>query len=67
MRASSGRAAIKVLMRGGGDLASGVAWRLYHCGFKIAITEIAQPMAVRRKVSFCEAVYDGEAEVDGVK
>ncbi|MFH1124754.1 MAG: selenium-dependent molybdenum cofactor biosynthesis protein YqeB, partial [Pseudomonadota bacterium] len=60
-------AAIKVLMRGGGDLASGVAWRLHHCGFKILITEIAQPMAVRRKVSFCEAVYDGEAEVEGVK
>ena len=58
---------IRVLLRGGGDLASGVAWRLHRCGFRIYITEIAQPMAVRRKVSFCEAVYDGETLVEGVK
>jgi xanthine dehydrogenase accessory factor len=58
---------IKVLIRGGGDLASGVAWRLHVCGFAVCITEIAQPMAVRRTVSFCEAVYDGQTEVEGVK
>jgi xanthine dehydrogenase accessory factor len=58
---------IKVGLRGGGDLASGVAWRLYQCGFKVFITEIAKPMAVRRKVAFCEAVYDGRAEVEGVE
>jgi xanthine dehydrogenase accessory factor len=58
---------VKVLVRGGGDLASGVAWRLHVCGFRVCITEIAQPMAVRRAVSFCEAVYDGQAEVEGVK
>lgn len=58
---------IVVLIRGGGDIASGVAWRLHHCGFKVLMTEIARPMAVRRKVAFCEAVYDGEAEVEGVK
>ena len=58
---------IRVLLRGGGDLASGVAWRLHRCGFRICITEIAQPLAVRRKVSFCEAVYDGETLVEGVK
>ena len=57
---------IKVLIRGGGDLASGVAWRLHQCGFKVLITEIAHPMAVRRKVSFCEAVYDGQTQVEGV-
>ncbi|MEJ2723169.1 MAG: selenium-dependent molybdenum cofactor biosynthesis protein YqeB [Deltaproteobacteria bacterium] len=57
---------IKVLIRGGGDLASGVAWRLHRCGFKVLITEIAHPTAVRRKVSFCEAVYDGKTEVEGV-
>ncbi len=55
-----------VLIRGGGDLASGVAWRLHHCGFKVLVTEIEKPMAVRRKVSFCEAVYDGTAVVEGV-
>ncbi len=58
---------IKVGLRGGGDLASGVAWRLYQSGFKVFITEIANPMAVRRKVAFCEAVYDGRAEVEGVE
>ena len=58
---------IKVLIRGGGDLASGVAWRLFRCGLRVYLTEIAQPMAVRRKVSFCEAVYEGETVVEGVK
>jgi xanthine dehydrogenase accessory factor len=58
---------LRVLVRGGGDLASGVAWRLHVSGFKVAVTEIHQPMAVRRTVSFCEAVYDEEAQVEGVK
>jgi xanthine dehydrogenase accessory factor len=58
---------IKVGIRGGGDLASGVAWRLFQSGFKVFITEIARPLAVRRKVAFCEAVYDGHAEVEGVE
>ena len=58
---------IKVLIRGGGDIASGVAWRLHQCGFRVFITEIDQPMAVRRKVSFCEAVYDGLAQVEGIE
>lgn len=58
---------ICVLIRGGGDLASGVAWRLHHCGFRVLITEIARPLAVRRRVAFCEAVYDGETVVEGVK
>jgi len=57
---------VKVLVRGGGDLASGVAWRLHQSGFKVVITEIAQPLAVRRKVAFCEAVYDGQSVVEGV-
>jgi xanthine dehydrogenase accessory factor len=58
---------IKVCIRGGGDLASGIAWRLYQSGFKVFITEIAKPLAVRRKVAFCEAVYDGRAVVEGVE
>ncbi|RJR39837.1 MAG: EF2563 family selenium-dependent molybdenum hydroxylase system protein [Desulfobacteraceae bacterium] len=56
-----------VLIRGGGDIGTGIAWRLHHCGFQLIITEIPQPLAVRRKVSFCEAVYDGFTEVEGVK
>ncbi|HIJ58783.1 MAG TPA: EF2563 family selenium-dependent molybdenum hydroxylase system protein [Deltaproteobacteria bacterium] len=56
-----------ICVRGGGDIASGVAWRLHQCGFRVLITEIPKPMAVRRKVAFCEAVYDGHAEVEGVE
>jgi xanthine dehydrogenase accessory factor len=58
---------IKVCVKGGGDIASGVAWRLHQCGFCVYITEIQHPMAVRRKVSFCEAVYDGHMVVEGVE
>ena len=58
---------ISILIKGGGDIASGIAWRLRQCGFRIFITEIDQPMAVRRKVSFCEAVYDGRVDVEGVE
>jgi xanthine dehydrogenase accessory factor len=58
---------IKVCIKGGGDLASGVAWRLFQCGFKVFITEIDQPTAVRRKVAFCEAIYDGSTIVEGVE
>lgn len=58
---------IRVGVKGGGDLASGVVWRLHQCGFKVFITEIDQPRAVRRTVAFCEAVYDGNASVEGVE
>ena len=55
-----------VLLRGGGDLASGVALRLYRAGIKLVISELAQPLAVRRAVSFGEAVYEGVHTVEGV-
>lgn len=55
-----------ILVRGGGDLASGVALRLFRAGIKVAITELAQPLAVRRAVSFAEAVYEGQHTVEGV-
>jgi len=58
---------LRICVRGGGDIASGVCWRLNRCGFRVLITEISQPMAVRRTVSFCEAVYDGRAGVQGVE
>ena len=57
---------VRILVRGGGDLASGVAWRLHQCGFRVVVTEIPEPLAVRRKVAFCEAVYDGQSVVEGV-
>jgi len=55
-----------VLIRGAGELATGVAYRLHSSHFQICLTDIDQPQAVRREVSFCEAVYDGEKKVEGV-
>lgn len=55
-----------VLIRGGGDLASGVALRLHRAGIKLLIVELDKPLAVRRTVSFAEAVYAGEVDVEGV-
>jgi xanthine dehydrogenase accessory factor len=55
-----------ILLRGGGDLASGVALRLHHAGFQVVITELPRPLAVRRLVSFSEAVYDGQTTVEDV-
>lgn len=55
-----------ILIRGGGDLASGVALRLFRVGFQVAILELDKPLAVRRTVSFSEAVYEGTHTVEGV-
>ena len=55
-----------VLIRGGGDLATGAALRLHRAGIKVVISELAQPLAVRRTVSFSEAVYEGQHTVEGV-
>ena len=55
-----------LVVRGGGDLDSGVIHRLYRCGYRVLILASARPSAIRREVSFCEAVYDGEAFVEGV-
>jgi len=56
-----------ILIRGAGEMASGVAWRLFQSHFKILLTEIPQPLAVRREVSFCEAVYEGTKKVEGIE
>ena len=56
----------RILVRGGGDLASGVIHRLYRCGYRVLILESEAPSAIRREVSFCEAVYEGEAFVEGI-
>jgi xanthine dehydrogenase accessory factor len=55
-----------VLIRGGGDLASGVAVRLHRSGFKVVITELAKPLAVRRLASFGDAIYRGEMTLEGI-
>jgi xanthine dehydrogenase accessory factor len=54
------------MIRGGGDLATGVALRLIRSGIPVVITELAQPLAVRRSVSFAEAVYAGEMSIEGI-
>lgn len=56
----------KVLLRGGGDLASGTAARLHRIGCRVLITELHQPLVLRRKASFAEAVFAGEVEVEGI-
>jgi xanthine dehydrogenase accessory factor len=56
---------LKVLVRGGGELATAMACRLADSHFKIIMTEVSKPQAVRRNVSFCEAVYEGTKTVEG--
>lgn len=56
-----------VLIRGAGDLASGVALKLHNSGFLVVMAEIAAPSSIRRVVSFSEAVYEGQQEIEGVK
>jgi len=55
---------LRVLIRGGGDLGSGVAIRLHRAGFFVLITELPQPLVVRRKVAFAEAIYSQVARVE---
>jgi xanthine dehydrogenase accessory factor len=54
------------MVRGGGDLASGVALRLHRAGIKVVITELPRPLTVRRAVAFSEAVYRGHTQVEEV-
>lgn len=56
-----------VIVRGGGDIASGTICKLHNCGFKVIVLETATPSSIRRKVSFSEAVYEGECIVEGIK
>ncbi|MBI1878574.1 MAG: EF2563 family selenium-dependent molybdenum hydroxylase system protein [Chloroflexi bacterium] len=55
-----------VLIKGAGDLASGVAYRLKRSGFALIMTELPTPLLVRRTVCFGEAVYNGEVTVEGL-
>jgi xanthine dehydrogenase accessory factor len=55
-----------ILIRGGGDIATGVAHRLHRAGFALLITELPQPLCVRRAVSFAEAVYSRQVTVEGI-
>ncbi len=59
---------LKILIRGAGEMATGSACRLHNSGFfRILMTEIEKPLAVRRSVSFCEAVYEKSWTVEDVR
>ena len=53
-----------VVIRGGGELATGIAHRLHNTGFQVLMLEKAAPSAIRRDIVFAEAVYDGEKKVE---
>jgi xanthine dehydrogenase accessory factor len=57
---------ITTLILGAGDMASGVALRLRRVGLQVVMTELPQPLAVRRTVSFAEAIFSGETTIEGV-
>lgn len=57
---------LTVLIKGAGEVASGVAHRLHCAHFKVILTEIANPLAVSRGTSFCEAVWDCTKTIEGV-
>lgn len=57
---------IKVLLRGGGDLSSGVALRMIRVGMQVLICELAQPYTVRRSVSFAQAVYSNLIRIEDI-
>lgn len=53
-----------VIVRGGGDLATGVVQALWRAGFLLLVLEVPDPSAIRRQVALSEAVYDGSATVE---
>lgn len=58
---------MKILIKGAGDLATGIAYEFWLAGHQILMTDIEVPLAVRRTVSFSRAVYEGEAQVEQAK
>lgn len=56
----------RIIVKGGGDLATAVAHKLFRAGFPVIITELDKPMMVRRTVSFANCIYEGEWTVEGV-
>lgn len=55
-----------IVVRGGGDIATGTIHKLHQCGFSAVVLEIKHPSTIRRKVAFSEAMYEGEVTVEGV-
>jgi xanthine dehydrogenase accessory factor len=57
---------LRILVRGGGDVASGPILRMQRAGWQVLVTELERPLAVRRFVSFAQAVYAGDMRVEEV-
>ena len=57
---------LTVLVKGAGEMASGIAYRLARSNFNVCLTDVSEPTAVRREVAFSEAVYEGEKQIEGV-
>lgn len=55
-----------IIVRGGGDLATGTIYKLYKCGFSVLVLEVPNPSAIRRYAAFSEAVYEGTQKVEDV-
>lgn len=56
-----------IIIKGAGEMATGVACRLHGANFRrILMLEVPAPLAVRRKVSFCEAIHDRAMTVEGI-
>lgn len=53
-----------IIVRGGGDLATGAIYKLHHCGFPVLVLEVEKPSAIRRNVAFSEAVNEGAQRVE---
>ena len=56
-----------VLIRGAGDIATGIALRLHRAGLRVVMTDLPAPTAIRRTVCFSPAILHGETEVEGVR
>ncbi len=55
-----------IIVRGGGDIATGTIYKLYQCGFPVLVLETATPSAIRRNAAFSEAVYHGSQKVEEI-
>ncbi|MBR6088510.1 MAG: EF2563 family selenium-dependent molybdenum hydroxylase system protein [Anaerolineaceae bacterium] len=53
-----------VAIKGAGDLASGIALRLWRCGYRVILSELPVPLCIRRTIAFSSAVFDGSAKVE---
>jgi xanthine dehydrogenase accessory factor len=56
-----------IIMRGGGDLATGIVYRLHKAGFPVVVLELQRPLVVRRRVAVATAVLDGQITVEGIQ